>query len=189
MDTLKNIDYQLFRIINGSNNRVLDFLMYWISDKWIWLPLYIWVFYMLIRYMGKKLIWFALLTGGLIALSDQLSVYIKFFFQRLRPCHDPQLVSTIHLVNSECGGQYGFLSSHASNTMTLVLLLSAILPSQYNAVKIRLLIYLIIVGYSRIYLGAHFPGDIIAGWMLGIFVACIGILIWKKFAVEKQKTL
>lgn len=189
MDALKDIDYSIFRIINENNSYFLDFIMYWISDKWIWIPLYIWLLYVLITFMKKKVIWFMLLVAGLITISDQVSVYIKFYFERLRPCHDPLLADTIHLVNNGCGGQFGFLSSHASNSMSLAFLLVAVLPAKYKAVKWMLVAYLLLVGYSRIYLGAHFPGDILGGWTLGVLVGAIGVVAWKKInSFQKAKS-
>ena len=179
MNFLKEADYQLFKLINGNHDAVLDFLMYWISDKWIWIPLYIWLLYVLIKYLGKRVIYFAVLVALLIAATDQISVWVKFYFQRLRPCHDPVLADSLHLVNGYCGGQYGFFSSHASNTMALVVLMSVILPSRYKWLKIELLAYLLLVGYSRIYLGAHFPGDIVAGWIFGAAAALAGGFVWK----------
>jgi undecaprenyl-diphosphatase len=185
MNLLQDLDYSLFNVVNGHHNPVLDFVMYWISDKWLWIPLYIWLLYAVIKEFRKKILPFILLIAGMIALSDQLSVYIKFAVQRLRPCHDPLLSDVIHLVDGGCGGKFGFLSSHASNSMSLVVLLIAVLPQKYKLVKAALLAYLILVGYSRVYLGAHFPGDVIAGWLLGAIVGITGVMIWNKINPAK----
>jgi undecaprenyl-diphosphatase len=101
----------------------------------------------------------------LILISDQVSVAVKFTAERLRPCHDNLLSSTIHLVNNKCGGQFGFYSSHASNTAALSIFLMQF--TRNKIVHVTLFVWVFLVGYSRIYLGAHFPGDVLTGWIAG----------------------
>ncbi len=188
MNPLLKLDNKIFTLINGSHNTALDFMMYWISDKWVWIPYYLLLLYVLIKVLKKRLIYLSLLIAAVILVSDQISVYIKFYIQRLRPCHDPALADNIHLVNNSCGGQYGFLSSHASNTMALVILLMLIVPSKYNWLKASLIVYVCLVGYSRIYLAAHFPGDVLAGWVLGAIIGIPAAFIWNKFYPVKLKS-
>src|SRR5690348_8663583 len=99
LEKLVNTDRYLFRLINGANDPVLDFVMYWATDKWVWIPFYAWLLYILIRQFGKKTIYIIVFTVVLITLSDQISVLIKNEVQRLRPCHDPYFSEIIHLVN------------------------------------------------------------------------------------------
>lgn len=187
MNSLVQADYHLFGIINGNYDVVLDFVMYWASDKWVWIPFYIWLLYLVIITLGKRIIYFLVLIAAMVAVTDQVSVYIKNSVQRLRPCHDPLLTDTIHLVNNGCGGQFGFLSSHASNTMALVILLFAIFPQGYKYLKAELIAFVVLVGYSRVYLGAHFPGDVIGGWILGGVIGFAGAVTWKFF--NRKKTI
>ena len=186
LEKLVDADRSLFSLINQAHDPIVDFLMFWATDKWIWLPFYVWILYIIIKNFGAKTVYVLLITALLIAISDQLSVFIKNYVQRLRPCHDPFFDGIIHLVNNECGGTYGFVSSHASNTMTLAVFLIGILPMTFRWLKVEIIAYLLLVSYSRIYLGAHFPGDIIGGWLLGIVVGSIGVVIFRKINAIKK---
>src|SRR6187402_273521 len=122
-DFLLQLDQQIFLFINGHHDTVVDFIMYYASMKWIWIPFYIWLLYVLSRNYGIKALWFLPVIALMIVGSDQLSVFLKDSFERLRPCQDPDLKSLVHLVNNKCGGLYGFVSSHAANTMALAVFL------------------------------------------------------------------
>ena len=128
-----------------------------------------------------------LIVALMITFSDQVSVYIKNTFERLRPCHDPLLQNVIHLVNG-CGGKFGFVSSHASNSAALAAFTGMLLPPGYRWMRYELVGYVLIVGYSRIYLAAHFPGDVLGGWLLGCIAAIAGLLIFKFIRRKQLKT-
>ncbi|HEY5124915.1 MAG TPA: phosphatase PAP2 family protein, partial [Ignavibacteria bacterium] len=100
--------------------------------------------------------------------ADQSSVLVKNLVQRLRPCYDPALKGLVHLVNGECGGLFGFVSSHATNSFDVALLSLLFIKKRWYSISI--IIWALVIGYSRIYLGVHFPGDVLCGSLLGAFI-------------------
>jgi undecaprenyl-diphosphatase len=142
--------------------------MYAISGRLIWVPLYLAILiYLGIKYKRKFLI---ILIFIILAatLADQSSVIVKNIFHRLRPCHEPSIIGIVHLVNGECGGVYGFVSSHATNCFDVALLSLLFIKKRWYTISI--IFWAGIIGYSRIYLGVHYPGDVICGSFLGAFI-------------------
>jgi len=101
-------------------------------------------------------------------LADQTSVILKNIVHRLRPCHEPSLISIVHLVNGECGGIYGFISSHATNTFDAALLSLSFIKKRWYSISI--ILWAGVISYSRVYLGVHYPVDVICGALLGAFI-------------------
>jgi len=170
---LTDLDKKLFVFINSHHNSFFDFIMYWSSDKLIWIPFYIALALILLKNYNKRFFFMIFFIGILIAISDQVSVLIKDFVQRPRPCHDAELQATIHLVKDYCGGAYGFISSHASNVFALATFLFLACDDRMPWLKYVMFPWAVMVSYSRIYLGAHFPLDILGGWFLGISLGTI----------------
>jgi undecaprenyl-diphosphatase len=174
MDFLRSIDVSLLLFFNGLHNDVLDFIMYWISNRWIWIPFYAWLAFFLYRKYPGQLIPLLVSVAVLIALSDQIaSSVIKHAVMRLRPCHQPDLAGQIHLVNDYCGGKYGFVSSHASNSFALATFLILLFGKQFKRLQWILIVWAALVSFSRIYLAAHYPSDIVAGALLGMLLAVL----------------
>lgn len=180
LETLKNIDTEIFLFLNGMHSPFFDFLMYWISSKVLWTPLYLYFIFLIYRRYGKNF-WMPLLLIILaVGLSDFLSVHLfKNHFQRLRPCHQAALEPLVHLVKGKCGGSYGFVSSHAANMFALATGLWLTLGRKATA-GILLFLWASLIAYSRIYLGVHFPSDIIGGALLGASISLILNLIATK---------
>ncbi|MBL7924437.1 MAG: phosphatase PAP2 family protein [Bacteroidia bacterium] len=170
---LREIDTRLLLAINGANDPVLDFIFYWASSKWVWIPFYAWLLYVLYRNYGKKVLWFLPLIALMVAGSDQLSTLLKNTTERFRPCHEPAIMHLVHLVNNKCGGTFGFVSSHAANTMALATFVLLLLPRGYRDLRLELLAFVLINGYSRMYLGAHYPLDVLCGWLLGFILGLL----------------
>ncbi len=183
LEILKNIDTQLFIFLNGINSPFWDQVMWWFSGKFFWLPMYL----IMIAYIIFKQRWKAIITLLFIALvvtlADQISVHaFKEVFQRLRPCHNPELQDIVHLVNNKCGGLYGFVSSHAANTFAVAFFLKKLVEQKYFSVFI--ILWAVVVSYSRIYLGVHYPFDVIGGAILG---SIIGISVFYLYQYTSKK--
>jgi undecaprenyl-diphosphatase len=170
LESLNNLDTQLFLFFNGLHSPFWDQVMWWASGKLNWIPLYTVLLAYLVVIFRWKAGWIVLGVALLITMSDQASVHLfKETFERLRPCHQPHLAGMIHLVNDYCGGPYGFVSSHSSNHFAVAVFTSLwIRRSWYWALA---LLWAAMIAYSRVYLGVHFPGDIIGGALLGSLLA------------------
>jgi undecaprenyl-diphosphatase len=176
IEFLENIDRNLFLFLNGINSPFFDSLMFAGTKGLIYLPLYLFFFFFVVR----KYKWNALLVVAFAALmiltGDQLSNLVKDSVQRLRPSRQPDLV--VHIVEAYKGGTYGFYSAHATNTFSVVVFLIVTLGRQYWYVYVPAILWSLMMSYSRIYLGVHYPGDILAGWIAG---SLIGFLFGKAF--------
>lgn len=179
-NALQNLDRQIFLFINGHFNSFFDFVMYWLSDKLIWAPLYV-VLLVMMYYTYRKAFWvILLLIILLVTLTDQVSVMLfKDVFQRLRPCHEPELEGMVRILNGHCGGSYGFISSHACNTFGVAVFAGSILKIRYRWMLPALLIWAAAISYSRVYLGVHYPGDIFVGALVGSFIGWLVVILFR----------
>ena len=181
---IENFDQQLFLFINSLNSPFCDQLMHIISGRLIWVPLYVAILiHLAVTYKRKFLI---ILIFIILAatMADQISVMIKNLVQRPRPCHEPALTGLVHLFNGECGGEFGFVSSHASNSFNVALLSLLFIRKRWFSISI--IVWALVIGYSRVYLGVHYPGDVIFGSVLG---ALIGWFNYSLYIMTDNKIL
>lgn len=172
IESILQADQKLFLALNKMHSAGMDELMVLISGKLEWIPLYVLLLFFVIKKYGKAT-WIILIGAALtVTLADQISVNLfKDVFERLRPCHNPQLADLVHTVNGKCGGQFGFVSSHATNTFGIATFLGLLLTSPNKRFPlIALLFWAAIVSYSRIYLGVHYPLDVLGGGILGVII-------------------
>ena len=168
INQLKAFDTTLFLYLNGKHHALLDPIMYYASNKLFWLPFYLVLVYLIIPIFKKRSIFVLLAIGLLILITDQTASHLlKNTVQRLRPSHEPALMGQIYLNNGGPGGQYGFVSSHAANAFALATFLALLLPKRFHFLKYILFFWAILVAYSRIYNGVHYPGDVLVAAVLG----------------------
>ncbi|OCA76300.1 phosphoesterase [Chryseobacterium artocarpi] len=184
MEEIIQEDKQVFLYLNNLGDPAFDQLWMLISSTWIWVPLYIIFLYFLYKnYKLRSLVFILIFIALGATVSDQLASVFKYGVARLRPCHDPTLEHYMRIV--KCGGQFGFYSAHASNTFFLAAFLSIILKNKVKWFPYAIFVWAIVVSYSRIYLGVHFPIDILVGAFVGSLLGVIFGALTKK-VINKQ---
>lgn len=160
--------------------------MFRLTNQITWIPFFLFVIFILIKYYKWETLWILLSVVILITLSDQLvSGFMKPFFERLRPSHSPDLNAIVHTVNGYKGGLYGFASSHAANSFGLAMFLWRVTRDNIKWIWI-MFVWALLFSYTRIYLGVHYPGDIISGGLLG---AGFGYLMALLYAALRHNRL
>ena len=180
LEFILELDTQLFLFLNSLHNAFWDPIMYEISEKVFWYPFYGILIGLIIWRYKWNAIATLLFIALLITLADQISVKgFKEVFERFRPTHNPQIDHLVHTVKGYRGGDFGFVSSHAANTFAYALFSSKLFKNRYYSWFI--FIWAAIVSYSRIYLGVHYPLDIIGGALLGIALGYLVFWLYCKF--------
>lgn len=179
LEFLNEIDTQIFLFLNSFNNAFFDKLMWIISSKTIWIPMYLGLLYLLYRKYKKESFFIFIAIILAVSLADSLSVALfKDVFKRYRPSHNLEIKEFIHIVNNYRGGSYGFVSSHAANVFALAVILNNFLKSNYRFFSLFIFSWATVVCYSRIYLGVHYPGDLLGGALFGSLIAWLILLIY-----------
>lgn len=169
LEALIDWDKKSFLYLNGLGSAQWDGFWLFITDKWASLPLYLVLLYLSYRFLGLKKTGLLLVTVALlITATDQLANFFKYGVQRLRPCHDLELSGTMRLVKSYCGGKFGYFSAHAASSMAVATFFSILFRPKSKLLVSMLILWAMAVGYSRIYIGVHFPLDVISGFAVGI---------------------
>ncbi len=191
IDQLIEYDKAVLRLLNGYHTPWLDPVMLLLTETIAWLPLFIFLLYIVFKEY-KKESWIILVGIGVtILLADQVTASVmKPYFARLRPSREPTLEGLIHLVEGYTGGQFGFASSHAANTFGIATFFFLVFGSKKPWV-IWLFVWAAFMTYTRIYLGVHYPGDILVGGLVGMLSGWIGFksTLWIKSWQEKRRTI
>ena len=181
MEWIKSVDTALFLWLNGLRSGAADVFFFHVSQKLTWIPLYLLILALIIKRFGLRGLYFLLFVVLLVSLSDQSSVWFKNTFMRFRPCHEPALEGLVQTLRGRCGGLYGFVSSHAANTAALATVVSLVLGNSFRWMVPLMTAVALLNGYSRIYLGVHYPGDVLGGFLLGMLIGWLVFRLWKYF--------
>lgn len=171
LEKIRDIDIELLIYLNNLGTEIWDgfwlFMTYTVTS----IPVYLVVLYLVHKYFGlKKMLISLLFVALVITISDQTSNLFKYGFERLRPCHNEQIQGLIRLVKPSCGGKFSFFSAHASTSMAVAVFFAAMLRGKVKFVPLFLIVWALLVGYSRIYIGVHFPFDVLFGFTFGTIV-------------------
>jgi undecaprenyl-diphosphatase len=187
LERLDALDREAFLALNGLHSPALDDLMWSVSRLELWVPLYVFFLIMLQQRWGWRALAIAIPVIALLLLGTDTGsvVLFKNTVQRLRPSHVPDLQDRIHLLFAPDGGLYrggtfGFVSSHASNHFGIAAFMIGVFRGRPRWAVPALLAWATLVSYSRIYLGVHYPGDILVGGLYGFIVGSIAFTIFRR---------
>lgn len=179
MQEIEHIDITLFLFLNkGIANPVFDVLCPLFRNKLFWIPLYVLLFAWFAKQYKWKALWILAFSGLVILLCDQISAsLIKPYFARLRPCNTVELASEMRVL-VHCGSGFSFVSSHAANHFGLSFFLLPLFKNKL--VKLLLLFWAATISFSQIYVGVHFPIDVLCGALLGAAIGAVLAFIFRK---------
>lgn len=168
LEQLIQADKNLFLFLNGLGNPTWDGFWMFYTTKFNWIPLYAFLVYLMYRKLNTKMFLLTLLVIVLmVSFTDQVTNLFKHGIKRLRPCHEADVAGSMRLVKSWCGGQYSYFSGHASNSMAAAVFTGLMLRTKHKFLIFILLFWAALMAYSRIYVGVHYPLDVVSGMCFG----------------------
>lgn len=174
MNQLKELDYELYLFLNNLGSETWDPFWLFLTNKWSSIPLYALLLFLIFKKFGLKGTLYTLVAVTLlITATDQLANVFKHGFERLRPCGQEGIMEQARFIAVRCGS-YGYFSAHAASTMALAIFVGLLLRSNFKWIFPLLIVWALLVGYSRIYVGVHYPGDVLTGFIIG---GLIGLLM------------
>lgn len=168
IDQLIQQDTELFLYLNGLGTTTWDGFWMFYTTKFNWIPFYAVLLYLVFKQTNRKqFILCVLLIALMVSFTDQVTNLFKDGFQRLRPCHNADIADIMRLVKPSCGGKYGFFSGHASNSMAVAIFVGLFLKKRFKYLLLGMLVWAVLMAYSRVYIGVHYPLDIFCGMTFG----------------------
>ena len=185
LERINELDVELLIYLNGLGSTTWDGFWMFMTTTVYSVPFYLVALYFVYKTYGtRKTLYSLLFLAILITASDQLSNAFKYGFERLRPCHNEEVKDLIRLVKSSCGGYYSFFSAHASTSMAIVVYFALLIKSKVKYFALFLIFWAVLIGYSRVYIGVHYPFDVLFGFTVG---GTIGFTIFILFKTFLQK--
>ena len=167
IEELLKYDTELFLYLNNLGSESWDGFWLIVTEKWSSIPLYLILLYLVYRQLGTKgTIIVLVFVAALVAATDQFANLFKYGIERPRPCRVENLQASMRLVAKYCG-RFGYFSGHAANSMGVAVFIGLLLKNYYKYLPFLLLFWAVIIGYSRIYLGVHYPFDVVSGMFFG----------------------
>lgn len=182
LEKIIDLDKSLFVFLNNLGSEPFDAIWLLITKQFNWTPFFLLLLYILYKKIGQKQLLLTLLfVAVMITFSDQITNLVKNNVQRLRPCNDEELTGLIRIVRDS--ETFSYFSGHASNSMAAMMFVFLLLRRYYKY-SYLIFLYPLIFAYSRIYLGLHFPLDIISGYIFGSLTGILFYYIYKKVAIK-----
>ncbi|WP_024481815.1 phosphatase PAP2 family protein [Cellulophaga baltica] len=189
LEELVKIDQDIFLYLNGLGTPTWDGLWIYLSRtlSFVTIPIYLFMLYYTYRSFGLiKTIYIVITVVALLLSTEQLSIIVKNSVARLRPCHDEEISLLMRNVRNHCGGKFGYFSAHAANSSALTGFFSLLFCKKNKLILLGLTSWAFLVSYSRIYLGVHYPLDIITGLTVGTTLSLLYIFLLKKLPIFKS---